>query len=49
VLLREIATRYLPPEKVPADIEFARPDFGEQIAIYLRPSAALGCLIRGWP
>ena len=45
-LLREIATRYLPPEKVPAYIEFARADFGEQVAIYLRPqrwlSADLG-------
>ena len=37
VLLREIATRYLPPEKVPAYIEFARADFGEQVAICLRP------------
>ena len=45
-LLWEIATRYLPPEKVPAYIEFARADFGEQVAIYLRPqrwlSADLG-------
>jgi hypothetical protein len=45
-LLREIAARYLPPEKVPAYIEFARADFGEQVAIYLRPrrwlSADLG-------
>jgi hypothetical protein len=45
-LLREIAARYLPPEKVPAYIEFARVDFGEQVAIYLRPqrwlSADLG-------
>src|SRR5215475_3892071 len=45
-LLREIAARYLPPEKVPAYIEFADADFGEQVAIYLRPqrwlSADLG-------
>jgi len=45
-LLREIAARYLPPQKVPAYIEFARADFGEQVAIYLRPqrwlSADLG-------
>jgi len=45
-LLREIATRYLPPEQVPAYIEFAGADFGEQVAIYLRPqrwlSANLG-------
>src|SRR5260370_14663663 len=36
-LLREIAARYLPQEKVPTYIEFARADFGEQVAIYLRP------------
>lgn len=45
-LLREIAERYLPPEKVPAYIEFAEAELGEQIAIYLRPerwlSADLG-------
>jgi len=45
-LLREIAERYLPPEKVPAYIEFAEADFGEQVAIYMRPqrwlSADLG-------
>jgi hypothetical protein len=36
-LLREIAVRYLPPAKVPAYIELAETEFGEQIAIYLRP------------
>ncbi len=36
-LLREIAARYLPPEKVPAYIELAEAEFGEQVAIYLRP------------
>jgi len=45
-LLREIALRYLPPDKVAAYIEFAKADFGEQVAIYLRPerwlSADLG-------
>ena len=45
-LLREITMRYLPPEKVSAYLEFARADFGEQVAIYLRPqrwlSADLG-------
>jgi Pyridoxamine 5'-phosphate oxidase len=45
-LLREIAARYLPPEKVPAYIEFAEAELGEQVAIYLRPerwlSADLG-------
>jgi hypothetical protein len=35
--LREIAARYLPPEKVPAYIEFANAELGEQVAIYLRP------------
>jgi hypothetical protein len=35
-LLREIAARYLPPDKVQAYIEFAT-GLGEQVAIYLRP------------
>jgi hypothetical protein len=37
-LLREIAERYLPPEKVGAYLEFARADHGELVAIYLRPA-----------
>ena len=45
-LLQEITVRYLRPEKVPAYLEFARAELGEQIAIYLRPqrwlSADLG-------
>ena len=36
-LLLEITTRYLPPDKVPAYIEFANTELGEQVAIYLRP------------
>jgi Pyridoxamine 5'-phosphate oxidase len=36
-LLREITVRYLPPEKVPAYIEFANTELGQQVAIYLRP------------
>jgi hypothetical protein len=35
--LREITERYVPPEKVSAYLEFAEADFGEQVAIYLRP------------
>ena len=35
--LHEIAARYLPPEKVPAYIEYAHAELGEQVAIYLRP------------
>jgi hypothetical protein len=35
--LREITERYVPPEKVSAYLEFAKADFGEQVAIYLRP------------
>jgi hypothetical protein len=45
-LLREITERYLPPDRVPAYLEFARAELGEQVAIYLRPerwlSADLG-------
>jgi hypothetical protein len=45
-LLWEIAARYLPPDMVPAYIEFANAELGEQVAIYLRPerwlSADLG-------
>jgi hypothetical protein len=36
-LLREIAARYLPPDKVQAYIEFAKAELGEHVAIYLRP------------
>jgi Pyridoxamine 5'-phosphate oxidase len=36
-LLREMAERYLPPDKVPAYIEFVDKELGEQVAIYLRP------------
>jgi Pyridoxamine 5'-phosphate oxidase len=36
-LLQEIAARYLPPDKVPAYIEFAEKELGEQVAIYMRP------------
>jgi hypothetical protein len=36
-LLREITQRYLPPENVPAYIEFAKAELGEQVAIYLHP------------
>jgi hypothetical protein len=36
-LLREIAARYLPPDKVRAYIEFAEAEPGEQVALYLRP------------
>ena len=36
-LVREIAARYLPPDKVPGYLEFAKAELGEQVAIYLRP------------
>ncbi len=36
-MLREITLRYLPPEQVPAYLEFARAELGEQVVIYLRP------------
>jgi hypothetical protein len=36
-LLQEITERYLPPDKVPAYIEFARTELEPQVAIYLRP------------
>jgi hypothetical protein len=36
-LLREITERYLPPDKAAAYIELANREFGEQIAIYMRP------------
>jgi Pyridoxamine 5'-phosphate oxidase len=36
-LLREITERYLAPELVPAYLEFARKELGEQVVIYLRP------------
>ncbi len=33
----QMSERYLPPEKVPAYLEFAQAELGEQVAIYLRP------------
>ena len=36
-LLAEITERYLPPDMVPAYLEFAKKELGEQVAIYLRP------------
>jgi hypothetical protein len=36
-LLLEMTARYLPPERVPAYLEFARTELSEQVAIYLRP------------
>ncbi len=36
-LLLEISERYLPPERVQAYLDLANSQFGEQIAIYLRP------------
>src|SRR5258708_24830824 len=45
-LLREITVRYLPPEKVPAYLEFAKAELGEQVAIYLRPHRWLAADLR---
>jgi hypothetical protein len=36
-LLREITERYLPPERVPAYLKFAKEELREQVVIYLRP------------
>ena len=36
-LLQEITARYLPPDMVPAYVEFAKAELGEQVVIYLRP------------
>jgi hypothetical protein len=44
-LLREITERYVRPEKVPAYLEFAKTDFGEQVAIYLRPERWLTAVL----
>lgn len=47
-LLREVAQRYLAPEKVEPYLEFASAEHGSQIAIYLQPerwlSADLGSI-----
>lgn len=37
-LLQQIATRYLPADKVAAYIEFVETELGDQVAIYLRPT-----------
>jgi hypothetical protein len=43
---REMAARYLPPDKVAAFLEYERTELGEHIAVYMRPehwlSADLG-------
>ena len=36
-LLREMTERYLPPGQAEAYIEMAETEFGEQVAIYIRP------------
>jgi Pyridoxamine 5'-phosphate oxidase len=36
-LLREIATRYLPPDQARDYFEWAKAELGEHVAIYLRP------------
>jgi hypothetical protein len=36
-LVWEMASRYLPPEKAKAYVARAKAEFGEQVAIYLRP------------
>ena len=36
-MTREVAQRYLPPEKVEDWVEYARTQLGEHIAFYLRP------------
>jgi hypothetical protein len=36
-LLHEIAARYLPADKVADYVDLAEAEFGEQVAIYLRP------------
>ncbi|MGI9005288.1 MAG: pyridoxamine 5'-phosphate oxidase family protein [Streptosporangiaceae bacterium] len=47
-LLLEITARYLPPETVPAYIEFAKAELGQQIAIYLRPQRWLSADFGQW-
>lgn len=53
--LREMTERYLPPDMVPAYLEFAQKELGEQVAIYLRPQRWLtadmgpGALAPGGP
>jgi hypothetical protein len=47
-LLREITERYLPLEKVPAYLAFAKAELGEQVAIYLRPERWLSADLGSW-
>ena len=47
-LLREITERYLPPDKVPAYLALAKAEFGEQVAIYLRPERWLTADLGSW-
>jgi hypothetical protein len=47
-LLQEITVRYLPPDKVPEYIDFAKAELGEQVAIYLRPQRWLSADMGPW-
>ena len=47
-LLREITERYLPPEKVPEYLAFAKAELGAQVAIYLRPERWLSADLGSW-
>jgi hypothetical protein len=47
-LLREVTERYLPPDKVPAYLAFAKAELGEQVAIYLRPERWLSADLGSW-
>lgn len=47
-LLREITERYLPPEKVPEYLAFAKAELGEQVVIYLRPERWLSADLGSW-
>jgi pyridoxamine 5'-phosphate oxidase-like protein len=47
-LLREVTERYLPPEKVPEYLAFAKAELGEQVVIYLRPERWLSADLGSW-
>lgn len=46
--LREISERYLPAEKARAYVELAESEFGEQVAIYMRPRRWLSSDLGAW-
>ena len=47
-LAREMAQRYLPPDKVAGYLEFAKAQLVEHFAVYMRPEHWVSADLGGW-